>query len=174
MDKTELRKMIREEIRREFNQVLPKLIRESIGNVLAKEMKRGRPGAKRVRKRDPSQLRELNEAVDRPRLAAMMGYGDMTPGATSEEVPETVNEIAGVPVAGGIAAREAASGQAHLRDYDAESPAFADSVVPDEASFDGGVDGGAAVPMELVKALGASAKKTLDATNNKANWRPGM
>jgi hypothetical protein len=171
MDKTELRKMIREEIRREFNQVLPKLIRESIGNVLAKEMKRGRPGARKVRKVDPSQLRKLDEAVDRPRLAAMMGYGDIGQDANSP----AVNEIAGVPMeGGGLAAKEGAAGQAHLRDYTAESAAFADSVVPDEASFEGGVDAGGAVPMALVEALGAKAKKTLDKTANKANWRPGM
>lgn len=174
MDKTELRKMIREEVRREFNQVLPKLIRESIGNVLAEEMKRSRTTARKTSESAPSKSGKLNEAVDRSRMAELIGYGDMKPGANSEEVPSILNEVAGIPMTGGLAAKEAENGQTHLRDYTDESAVFAESVVPDQESFVGGVDGGAAVPLDIVAALGSKGKKVLDATNQKANWRPGM
>lgn len=170
MDKTELRKIIREEVRREFNQVLPKLIRESIGNVLAKEMKRSRTTARKTSGSAPSKPGKLNEAVDRSRMAELIGYGDMKPGANSIETPT----VAGVPMTGGLAAKEAESGQSHLRDYTDESAVLAESVVPDQESFVGGVDGGGGVPLDIVAALGSKGKKVFDATNQKANWRPGM
>jgi hypothetical protein len=173
MNKTELRKVIREEVKREFNQVLPKLIREAIGSVLAKEMRRSQAAAEEAPGVAPSNPDKLNEEIDRPRLAALMGYGDMRPGARSMETPP-VSEVAGVPIVEGLAAKEASAGQAHLRDYNAESAVFADSVVPDEAQFVGGVDGGGSVPPDIVAALGDRGKKILDATNNKSNWRPGM
>ena len=81
MDKTELRKMIREEIRREFNQVLPKLIRESIGTVLAKEMKRTIPSAKKTNRRVTSNTGKTYRPEDRMRLTEIMGDGDVASGA---------------------------------------------------------------------------------------------
>lgn len=172
MDKSELRKMIREEIKREFNQVLPQLIRESIGSVLTKEMKRVRPVGRKTNRRAPSKTGKSPESIDRTKLTALMGYGDMRPGA-SVASPELL-EIAGVPMEGGLEAKEVAVGQGHLRDYDAESPVFAESAVPDESEFGTVVSSGGAVPMELVAALGAKGKKILDATTKKDNWRPGM
>ena len=173
MDKTELRKMIREEIRREFNQVLPKLIRESIGTVLAKEMKRTIPSAKKTNRRVTSNTGKTYRPEDRMRLTEIMGYGDVASGAPMASAE--VHQIAGVPMEGGLESKEAAVGQSHLRDYNNESVEYVESTVQDESEFAGGiVDGGGSVPMELVKALGESAKKTLSATSNKSNWRPGM
>lgn len=173
MDKTELRKMIREEIKREFNQVLPQLIRESIGNVLAKEMNRARPAGRRTNRRAPSNTGKTFKPADRMKLTELMGYGDMQPGA-SKASPELL-KIAGVPMEAGLEAKELSMGQAHLRDYTAESAEYVESTIEDESQFVGGViDGGGSVPMELVAALGNNAKKTLDATNRKDNWRPGM
>ncbi len=173
MDKTELRKMIREEIRREFNQVLPKLIRESIGTVLAKEMKRARPSARKTNRRAPSNTGKTYEPADRMRLTELMGYGEVASGGPVASAE--VHQIAGVSMEGGLESKEVAMGQGHLRDYNAESSEYADSTIQDESQFAGGVvDGGGSVPMELVKALGESAKKTLAAADNKSNWRPGM
>ena len=173
MDKTELRKMIREEVRREFNQVLPKLIRESIGDVIAKEMKRARPSARKTNRRAASNTGKTYEPADRMRLTELMGYGDVASGAPVASAE--VHEIAGVPMEGGLEAKEVSVGQGHLRDYNAESAEYTDSTVQDESEFIGGViDGGGSVPMELVKALGESAKQTLSKADNKSNWRPGM
>jgi len=175
MDKTELRKMIREEIRREFNQVLPKLIRESIGTVLAKEMKRARPNARKTNRHVTSNTGKTYEPADRMRLTELMGYGEVASGAPVASAE--VHQIAGIPVPmeGGLEAKEVSVGQGHLRDYTAESAEYVESTVHDESEFAGGiVDGGGQVPMELVKALGESAKKTLASASNKSNWRPGM
>lgn len=174
MDKSELRKMIREEIKREFNQVLPQLIRESIGSVLAKEMKRVKPAGRKTNRRVPSNTGKSFEPADRMRLTELMGYGDMRPGA-SVASPELM-EIVGVPMEGGLAAKEVSVGQGHLRDYVPDQP-MEESAVPsevDESQFAGELHGPGSVPMELVAALGNHSKKILDATNKKSNWRPGM
>lgn len=171
MDKTELRKMIREEIKREFNQILPQLIRESIGSVLAKEMKRFRPTTRSTNRRAPSNTGKSPELIDRTKLTDLMGYGDMRPGATIAS--SELLEIVGVPMEGGLEAKEVLVGQGHLRDYNAESAVFADSVVEGDDQVVG-VHGPGDVPPNLVAALGDHSKKVLDATKKKDNWRPGM
>lgn len=165
MIRQEVRGLVREEVKREFSRVLPKLIRESIGNVLAREMKRI-PRKPVVKKTAPAG--RLEDVMDRSKLADLIGYGDMNP---AEAASAPLLEIAGVTMEGGLEELEVSHGQAGLRDYDAESPAFKASVVQDESAF---VDAGGSVPIDVVAALGNHSKKILDATNNKANWRPGM
>ena len=172
MKKSELRRMIREEVKSEFHQILPKLIRESIGSVLNKEMRRGRQAGRKTNRRAASKPGKSPESIDRTKLTELMGYGDMKPGA--DVASEQLREIAGVVMEGGLESKEVAMGQSHLRDYNEESVAHVESNALNEAEFVGGVDAGGSVPMELVKALGNHGKKILEATNNKSGWRPGM
>lgn len=168
MIRQEVRGLVREEVKREFGRVLPKLIRESIGNVLAREMKRI-PRKSVVRKKTATPAGRLEDVMDRSKLADLIGYGDMNP---TEAASAPLLEIAGVLMEGGLESKEDAVGQGHLRDYTAESTVFAESsVVQDESVF---VDAGGSVPVDVVAALGTHSKKILEATNNKANWRPGM
>jgi len=166
MIRQEVRGLVREEVKREFGRVLPKLIRESIGNVLAREMKRIPRNP--VKKTAPAG--RLEDVMDRSKLADLIGYGDMKPAAGASA---PLLEIAGVTMEGGLEELEVSHGQAGLRDYDdGESSVFTEStVVQDESVF---VDAGGSVPVDVVAALGNHSKKILDATNNKANWRPGM
>lgn len=165
MIRQEVRGLVREEIKREFSRVLPKLIRESIGNVLAREMKRI-PRNPVVKTTKPAG--KLEDVMDRSKLTDLIGYGHMDPAAIAS-VP--LLEIAGVSMDGGLESKELAVGQGHLRDYTAESAVFAESVAQDESVF---VDAGGSVPVDIVAALGNRGKEILEATNNKSNWRPGM
>ena len=163
MIRQEVRGLVREEVKREFGRVLPKLIRESIGNVLAREMKR----IPRKPSGTPKFTGKLEDVMERSKLADLIGYGDMNPTA---EASAPLLEIAGVRMEGGLESKEVSVGQGHLRDYNAES--FEQSaVVQDESVF---VDAGGSVPTDVVAALGNHSKKILDATNKKDNWRPGM
>ena len=143
--------MIREEIKREINKVLPQLIRESIGHVMANEMNRARRAGLRKNSRAPSNTANTSKPADIMNLSALMCYGDIQHGA-SKASPELL-KIAGVQMEAGLEAKEISMGQAHLRDYTAESAEYVESTIEDESQFVGGViDGGGSVPMDLVAA----------------------
>lgn len=192
MNKTDLRKMVREEIRREFNQILPELIRESIGTVLAKEMRRAKATARPAARRPMPNTGKRTEPLDRTKLAEMIGYGGMSPNGESAPTPPA-KTIAGVPMAGGLSDHERSAGVFHMRDYENSmnvppgAPQPTQPALPPDAgqieeayepqfmsALPGGVDGGAEVPAALVAALGKKSQKVLQEATYKTNWRPGM
>lgn len=189
MNKNDLRKMVREEVRNELYKILPKLIKESIGGIMAKEVKRAR------RPRKAPGRPHLNESVntgkrtgspDRSKLTEMMGYGNMRtarPGA----LPIPGFDVGGVKMDGGLMARETATGTAHMRDYDSSMAAPGETPDPSDLGeieevyepqfmghLPGGVDGGAPVPSNIIAALTEKSKTVLDEASAKKNWRPGM
>lgn len=187
MNKSDLRKMVREEVRNELYKILPELIKESIGGIMASEAKRHRRSRKapgRARMDESVNTGKRKGSPDRSRLTEMMGYGDMRtarPGA----LPIPGFEIGGVKMDGGLMARETATGTAHMRDYD--SPPVGESATPSDlgeieepyepqfmGGLPGGVDGGADVPPNLIAALTEKSKVVLDEASAKKNWRPGM
>jgi len=175
MNKEELRKIVREEVRKELYEVLPQLISEAIHDVLAKVPKRSAAKPRVVA--ESHKPRKTTAPMDTSKLAAMLGYGDMRPGRTAAAVPPT-RKIAGVPVRGGLMEYEQAAGVAHLRDYNAAGPTASSEVVEEvyEPEFANvpSMPIGAEVPAQLVAALGKSAKKVLEEAERKSNWRPGM
>lgn len=187
MNKRDLRKMIQEEVRNELYKILPKLIKESIGGIMAKEVKRARRSRKapgRARPAESVNTGKRTGSPDRSKLTEMMGYGDMRtarPGA----MPIPGFEIGGVKMDGGLMAKEIATGTAHMRDYD--SPPVAESADPSDLGeieeayepqfmghLPGGVDGGADVPPSIIAGLTKKSKSVLDEATAKKNWRPGM
>jgi hypothetical protein len=194
MNKSELRKMVREEIKTELYKILPQLLKETIGSIMAKEVKRAkRRAAKPGALREGVRTGKTAQPMDRKKLAALIGYGDMRPGARGEVVidGDATQMIAGVPMQGGLLAKETEMGVAHMRDYNvnpiaapADPPVMAGEVGEAEEAYEpqfanlppqpGGVDGGADVPMAVVAALGKRSADVLKETNFKAHWRPGM
>jgi len=170
MNRRELKQMIREEVRTEILRALPTLIGEALNEAISKQAK---PVARRAPRR-----RVVKEGkkppIDRSQLTALLGYGEMqSPRPTTAPVPT----VAGVPVDGGLAAMEAAAGMAHFNDApitENYEEGVEDAYSPQFSGMPGGVDGGADVPMDIVAALGAKAKKTLDEADARSNWRPGM
>lgn len=176
--------MVREEVRNELYKILPELIKESIGGIMASEAKRHRRRRKapgRARMDESVNTGKRKGAPDRSRLTEIMGYGDMrtaNPGA----LPIPGFDVGGVKMDGGLMARETATGTAHMRDYDSPAAeASADLGEIEEVyepqfmgSMPGGVDGGADVPANLIAALTEKSKEVLDEATSKKNWRPGM
>ena len=190
MNRKELRQMIREEVRTEILRALPKLIGEALNEVIASAPKpKGRQRRrKQVVKEDKSTA--VKKSFDRSKLTALLGYGDLeSPRTKSAPTPPT-QTIAGVPMTGGLMAKESTAGMAHFRDYTDDS--FSDEALetslesgemgeeeynPQFSSIPamvGGVDGGAEVPASIVAALGKRGKRVLDETEARVNWRPGM
>lgn len=193
MKKSELRQMIREEVRTEVLRSLPILINEAmdkvIGEALAKPVRKKRPMKKRVVESTATK----KAPMDRTKLAALIGYGDMEGiGGRHVETPPTVQPepaptpqptIAGVPVTGGLAAHEAAAGQGHFRDYTMEekdvtihegmeaAPMHPD-MMPDGAPIQHSVME-TPLPAHLVSAIERSGD-IFKAAEKKSNWRPGM
>jgi len=203
MNKVELREMVQEEIRRELYSILPKLLKETVNSIMVKEVRRAkRRVAKQGVVREAVQPVKKDQPIDRMKLAAIMGYGDMKPGAkTAAPIPgEVVHSVAGIPMDGGLLSKETEMGVAHMRDYALVDPATQAAAVAaaavgqpgpstevsdveeayepqfadSPASLPGGVDGGAEVPAAVVAALGKRSKKVLEETEFKAHWRPGM
>ena len=160
MKKEDLKKMIRYQIREELYAVLPKLLEEAMQNVIRKnnlvtERSRSNVGSKTKRQDRP---KPTGEHFDRNKLASLIGYE--TPPKSSVKL----SEIAGVPMASGLRAHEADAGQLQYRDYNdsmSEIPTDNDAVPVSD------------VPVSVVQALGMKAKKVLDETNRRTNWRPG-
>jgi hypothetical protein len=175
MNKEELRKMVREEVRKELYEILPQLISEAIRDVLAQGS--ARPPAKRRVVAESRKPRKPAAPLDRTKLAAMFGYGDMKPGLRSAAVPP-IRKIAGVPVVGGLMEHELAAGVAHLRDYNTKVseaiPSEVDEAYDPQFTNIPAMPAGAEVPAQIVQALGKNAKKVLEAAEQKSNWRPGM
>ena len=190
MNRKELKQMIREEVRTEILRALPKLIGEALNEIIATapKPKGGQRRRKQVIKEGKRPTTE--KSFDRSELTSLMGYGDLdSPRAKSAPTPQTV---AGVPMEGGLVAKESMAGMAHFRDYtDSEAPIVTPGesgemgpVGPVEGEYDpqfssmpalpGGVDGGAEVPANIVAALRKRSKKVLEEAEFKANWRPGM
>lgn len=175
MNKTDLRAIIREEVRQELYAVLPDLLREALTGV----MQKASAPKRRTPVQESRQPRPTQKSFDRTKLARMIGYGDMKPGMSYMDEPasgrriEEVREVAGVPVQGGLRAMEQAAGLAHLSNMSWDEGATRGVQGADEVDV---VDsaGGPEVPMALVEALGTRAKAVLDEAERKANWRPGM
>ena len=177
MNKSELRAMIREEVQQEVYSILPGLIKEALANVVGRTRRPARVKPSRMVAEAVGTPKEFDEDA-KLTLRERLGYGDMTPGkaAVVGRSAQPVMEVAGVPVAGGIRAREAAAGLGHLSNMSWDEGG---SVVGPDAGADvtagvGAVDSGGDVPMALVAALGSRSKKVLDEVNRKSNWRPGM
>lgn len=177
MNRRELKQIIREEVRTEVLRALPTLIGEALNEAISKQAKpvAGRAPRRRVVKEGQK------KSFDRSRLTALLGYGDMeTP--RPDAVP--ISTVAGVPVDGGLVAREAAAGMAHFNDvpivenYEMAEGSVEEGYDPQfsamPSGMPGGVDGGGDVPMHIVAALGGAAKKTLDEAEYRSTWRPGM
>lgn len=156
MTKKELRRMIREEVRREINNILPDVIEEAMGEVTRKVKKLLLRETKKVRTREQPAKDEMHLNFDPNRMKELIGYADFEPGRytyeegsyTEPEMLEESNqmEIAGIPIEGGLAAREEAMST--------------------------GVDF-RAMPPALQKSI-ANAKAVFDDVEKKKNWRPGM
>jgi len=156
MTKKQLRRMIREEVVREVNKILPDVIEEAMGQVIPK-VKRLIKESRKVQKRQTQP--QASTPIDRTRMKELIGYGDFEPGMNRTEPSHYLEEshapaasgppsmeIAGVPVEGGLAAREEAASAG--MDFQA-------------------------MPPELQKAI-AKSKKVLDDVEKRSNWRPGM
>jgi len=185
MDKSGLRKLIREEVQRELYAVLPGLIKEALASVVAKvaPRKRGQPPVRRPVQEVHTaghavvfeEDREFDEAA-RAKLAAALGYGD-GPRLTEPRVNPVrapVMEVAGVPVSGGLRAHEQAAGLGHMADLSYEKDDEFSVRGPDAVDESALTPAGPEVPLALVKALGSQAKKVLDEAVARKNWRPGM
>jgi hypothetical protein len=140
MKKSDLRKMVREVVEEELYRILPELISEAMDNILRKA------GPRRI---DESKEPARNRLpLDPSSLRAALGYGDFRPGMAgsvpveSEDRPSAT--IAGVPMEGGLAAKEKAAGQ-----------------IPPGPAAD-----------VLADAIG-KAKSVYDRAKEKTNWRPG-
>lgn len=173
MNKTDLRALIREEVQRELYSVLPDLLREALTGALKKAVQPSRKAPVQEVRRPAAP-----KTFDKNKLARMIGYGDVRPGASFMDEPVTheriqeVQTVAGIPVAGGLRAAEQAAGLAHLSNMSWDDGASAGIVGAD--NVDVASDSAAPeVPMELVEALGSRAKAVLDEAERKANWRPG-
>ena len=184
MTKTDLRKMIREEIQKELYSILPELLREALAATITKTSNAKRRPVRRPLvedvEEDDAPKKEFDGAA-RNRLAAMLGYGDIT--AESIRRPVRANEttassrppatIAGVTVEGGLMAKEAAAGMTNLRKLSWDDSGAGAGVT---TMVEGAVpqqDAGPELPSQLVNALGTRAKKVFDAAQNRAKWRPG-
>ena len=183
MTKTELRKMIREEIQRELYSILPGLLREALAATITKTSNTKRRPVRRPLVEDvedDTPKKEFDGAA-RSRLAAMLGYGEVT--AESIRRPVRDNEttasprppatIAGITVEGGLMAKEAAAGMTNLRKLSWDDSGAGAGVT---TMVEGAVpqqDAGPELPSQLVNALGTRAKKVFDAAQNRAKWRPG-
>ncbi len=154
MTKKELKRWIREEVRKELYEALPEMIEEAISNVLAKQKLNESAARKTTRRRRTN----AGADFDPTRMKELIGYGDFVPGNTNqttnylmEEItPATTEkrhttEVAGVPIAGGLQEYEEAAGM---------GPGFND------------------MPPELQQAIG-KAKSVLDKADETANYRPG-
>lgn len=184
MNKSDLRKMVREEVKNELYKILPKLIKESIGGIMAREAKRARRSRKAPTRacRDKSvNTGKRTGSPDQGRLTEMMGYGDMRT-ANPGSMPVPGFNVAGVKMDGGLMAKEVATGTAHMRDYDApenpgtpvDSPGSGEIEEAYNPQLPAGVDGGASVPVNIIAALTKKSKVVLDEATAKKNWRPGM
>jgi len=156
MNKKELKKMIREQIRQELYEMLPDLIEESMQNIIKENFTTTeRTFSNNTGYRKERKLIEKDGSFDKQKMAAMIGYE--TPPQSS------ITEIVGVSVDSGLKAKEDAAGQGQYRDYD-------DGVPSNDSAGDRVSD----VPMDIVQALGKKAKKVLEETNRRENWRPGQ
>ena len=187
MNRKELRQLIREEVRMEVLRAIPELIGEALNEVIASKSKP--KGGQRRRKKVVKENKKpaAEKVFDRSKLTALLGYGDLeSPRAKSAPTPQTV---AGVPMAGGLMAKESMAGMAHFRDYADAAPSDESPEISMDAemvteeydpqfsalpALPGGVDGGAEVPADIVAALGKRGKKVLDEAEARTNWRPGM
>ena len=194
MNKSELRKMVQEEIRKELYSILPQLLKETVNSIMAKEVRRVKKrAAKRGVVREGARTGKTTQPMDRTKLAAMIGYGDMRPGARGAvAVPgDTPQTVAGVLMEGGLLAKETEMGVVHMRDYNVnpvaepvDQPVTDGEVGEAEEVYEpqfanlpaqpGGVDGGSDVPMAVVAALGKRSAAVLKETNLRSSWRPGM
>lgn len=157
MDKKALRKLIREEVQQELYAILPKLLKEVVGSILAKPKKRMTESASPIKK-----------SFDAGRLKEMLGYGEMTPELhrSSKEMPT----VAGIPVEGGLADYERKMGVSHLNDV----PQITEAIMSGQEVEEYESVAVSAVPDSIVKALGSRAKQVLAEADRKKNWRPGM
>ncbi len=163
-----VRQIIREEVRMEFYDALPELINEALGNIIQKSI------SKKPAKTAPVIL--MKEATgelpdsEKIKLRDMLGYGK-PPVVQSAPVPVT-QEVAGVPVDGGLLDKEMAHGVAHMRDYTAPTTQIpmGDQMADAEAVAAPAFN---AMPEFLLNAV-SKAKKVLDEADAKANWRPGL
>jgi len=167
MNRKELRQMIREEVKTEVLRVLPELIGEVLNEVVSKQLRK--PAKKERQVVKENKQKKTMTTLDRSKLAALLGYGDIEE-RRGNSAPISARTIAGVKVEGGLAAREMAAGQAHLRDYSAENVAE----IPEEINENVVAGEAPPVPAELVAALGSRAKQVLEEAERKSNWRPGM
>lgn len=195
MNKSELRKMVREEIKKELYSILPQLLKETVNSIMLKEVRKAKKGlSKRGKVQEGVRIRKEGPPLDKMKLTAMIGYGDMRPGTKKfVSLPgEKPLKIGGVQMDGGLLARETEMGVAHMRDYTInppvgpEAPAdpanveageIEEAYQPQFANLPvqpGGVDGGAEVPAAVVAALGKKSKEVLKEADFRANWRPGM
>lgn len=174
MNKTDLRALIREEVQRELYSVLPDLLREALTSALKKAVQPSRKAPVQEVRRPATP-----KTFDKNKLARMIGYGDVRPGASFMDEPasheriQEVRTVAGVPIEGGLRAAEQAAGLGHLSNMSWDEGASAGITGAD--NVDVAADSAAPeVPVELVSFLGERAKQVLDEANRKANWRPGM
>lgn len=197
MNKKDLRKMVQEEIRRELYSILPQLLKEAVNSIMIKEVRKAkRTVVKQGMVREGVKPNKDSPPLDRTKLAALIGYGDMRPGAkNTAPIPDGKSHVvAGIQIEGGLLSKETEMGVAHMRDYSLadhapQEAALGQSGPSTEASGveeahelpfanvspqPGGVDGGAEVPAALVAALGKKSKAVLTETERQVNWRPGM
>lgn len=190
MNKKDLRELIKEEIRRELYSILPQLLKEAVTSIMIKEVKKAkRKVVKQGIVREGVKLNKDSPPLDRTKLAELIGYGDMRPGAKSTApIPDGKSHmVAGIPIEGGLLLKETEMGVAHMRDYnlaDHDTQPITNKVDDVEEVHEvpfanvspqpGGVDGGAEVPASIVAALGKKSKAVLTETEFRSNWRPGM
>lgn len=171
MKKADLVRMVRKIVREEILRELPGLINEALNDVIQQQA--------RTTRRPARQSRQLQESIEpqreRPRrdmssLREMLGYGDMTPNhQIEEEIPETRQPrqqprqqhptmIAGVPVEGGLAEREAQFGAGGAED----GPPTMGHQRP-----------GSNDAIDIVSRAIGKAKSVLEESEKYKNYRPG-
>ena len=166
MTKAELTKIVQTVVREELKRSLPKMIRETLGDLLLERLSTPAPSRKNVigKSRSSKQTtpqpasRPAQPKMDKASLIEAMGYGGYSPERTYEQFdndedaakiytpiavdpPSPVATIVGVPMSGGLGEQEAL---------------MTDSV-----------------PVDVMMALGRGAKNVLEEVNKRTNFRPG-